>query len=270
MSLLEKPSIYNAPSVYNQGGGGGGGSFTVDIGGGVSQELTFPPYLVPVEYIDNSNLAHNNFCLYASEQIPIVGNASNLYIKFVLKANANALTENAETKPYNFTPGFISGSNDEIRANIRKYNGNGIVTIICGNKNQTFSDVDYTKKLTLITDTAHNLFTLKQNESSQTLTDNRTPPTKNFGRVSIFNYDLVGPSIFRGSFFYGYIKNSSTNELYSLLVPARAKNDNDTKPYIVECVSGSVAINCSQNLSTSGIEFGPDIDLSSEIPDWIT
>ena len=53
MSLLEKPSIYNAPSVYNQGGGDG--SFTVDMGGGVKQVFTLPPYLTPVEYIDNSN-----------------------------------------------------------------------------------------------------------------------------------------------------------------------------------------------------------------------
>lgn len=267
------PSIYNAPSVYNQGGGGDG-SFNVDLGGGVSQTLVFPPYLVPVEYIDNSNANTNNtFCMMASEQIPVATQKTDLYIKFVFQANKNFIGNYDTAKPYNYTPAFIYNGSDEIRANVRKNSitGDGIIEPVFGYRTVLFSPVDLDKKLTLITRSINGLFILQEEGGTpQVQTDTRAAPSKNMGHVMIFNYQTVANQIFRGKIFYGYIKNETTGEILSLLVPARSKNTDDKKPYIVECVSGSVLINCSEDLNALGFEFGPDIDLSNEIPGWIT
>lgn len=266
------PRIYNGDGIYN-GGGGGSGTFDVDIGGGVSQTLVFPPYLVPVEYIDNSNANTNNtFCMMAAEQIPVATQKTDLYIKFVFQANKNYIGYNT-VKPYNYTPAFIYNTNDEIRANVRlnSITGDGIVEPVFGYRSVTFSPVDLDKKLTLITRSINGHFILQEEGGMpQVQTDTRTAPSKNMGHVMIFNYQTVANQNFRGKIFYGYIKNETTGEILSLLVPARSKNTDDKKPYIVECVSGSVLINCSEDLNALGFEFGPDIDLSSEIPNWIT
>lgn len=266
------PRINNGDGIYN-GGGGGGGSFVVDLGGGVSQTLVFPPYLQPVEYIDTSNVTDTQFCMLGAEQIPVVGNASKFFVKFVIKVNKSKITSTAQNcKPYNYTPPFIFSTSNECRANCRISNNNeGIVEINFGNRSSIFYPVDFDKKLTLITNAKQDLFQLMQDDAITNYTDNRSVPGRNFGFAMIFNYQTTSGQNFNGRVYYGYIKHVETNEIYSLIVPARAKDPNDTKPYIVECVGGSVLCNCSESLpGGSGVEFGPDIDLSDEIPNWIT
>ena len=263
-----KPSIYNAQSVYNQGGGSG--TFKVDIGGGVYQTLVFPPYLIPVEYIDNSNNSDNNFCLMASEQMPIASQANNLFIKFVIKANKNYLGDSGNRNVvYKYIPQWMFSNNNDIRASVSKNNNNNpLVTLYFGNKTHTFSINNIDSKLTLIMNASVNKFIVFDDEGFyQEYTDSRVPPAYNFGHVSVFN-SMYETKIYKGSFYYGYVANNSTKEILSLLVPARAKNLNDKKPYIVECVGGSVLINCSENLNTTGFEFGQDINLD-EIQQYI-
>lgn len=263
------PRIYNGAGIYN--GGGDSGTFDVDLGGGVSQTLVFPPYLQPVEYIDMSKYTGDKtFRILNAEQIPIAANASNLFVKFVIQTSYENSTDDPQ-KPINYLEPFNNGTNNEIRANVRKLtNGDGYIDLVYGWAAPYFTPVDLSKKLELIIDAKNNSFKVKEiGGTTKTSINSSTKPAVNIGRLITFQSHSVN-AFFYGRIFYSYIKNSDTNEIYSLAIPARAKDPNDTKPYIVECVSGSVGCNYSTDLTNNGVEFGPDIDLSSEIPNWIT
>lgn len=259
--IENKPSIYNAPSVYNQGGGGG--SFDVDLGGGVSQTLVFPPYLVPVEYIDVSGYTGNKkFTIDCPEQIPIADNRSDLYVKYSVQADISKLSTTLQ-KPFCYNPFETSTGNDQIRGGIRLLdNGDGYVTITCGWASHSFDPVDLSKRINFIVDSKQNLFRVEEiGGETHTATDSRRDPEQNVGHLLLFHANDSN-TFFYGRIFYGYIRNATTKELYSFAIPARAKDPNDKKPYFVDAVSGSVGINVYNDLSTDGIEFGPDIDLS--------
>lgn len=70
MSLFEKPSIYNAPSVYNQGGGGGGGVKPLpdDYTKLMYAELTDNSTLVTVDLFENNE---KNFSFFDVASINI-------------------------------------------------------------------------------------------------------------------------------------------------------------------------------------------------------
>ena len=266
MSLLEKGSVYEQPSVYNQGGAPS--SVDVDING-VVNTIVFPPYLVPVEYVDMSNYTGDKtFTIECPEQIAIVDNVSKLVSKFVIKADDSKVTRTLQ-KPYNYLDQYISSNND-VRAYLNKDNyGVGHVCIICGIRNYDLTPIDFTKKLTLVNRNKQNLFqVIEEGGSTRSGTDSRSMPTRNYGRLLLF-HSHDSNTFFYGRIYYGYMYNEDTNELLSIVIPARAKDENDKKPYFVECVTGSVGTNVSVDASTSGIEFGPDIDLS-EIQDYFT
>lgn len=267
--IENKPSIYNAKSVYNQGGGSG--TFDVDLGGGVSQTLVFPPYLVPVEYIDMSEYTGNKkFVIECPEQMPILDNRSDLYIKFSVQVNISKLSTTAQ-KPFCYIPIESSTGNDYIWASIYLTNGGeGRVTIVCGWASHSFTPVDLSKRLNLIVDSKLDLFKVVEiGGATHSATDTRRDPEQNVGRLLLFHGNDAN-TFFYGKIFFGYVRNATTNKLYSLVIPARSKDPNDKKPYFVEAVSGSVGINVYNDLSTEGVVFGPDIDLSNEIPGWIT
>lgn len=265
--IENKPSIYNAPSVYNQGGALS--SVDVDING-VVNTIVFPPYLVPVEFVDMSNYTGlKTFRILNTEQIPIAANANNLFVKMVIQTSYEKATDDPQ-KPINYLEPFTNGTNNEIRANIRKLsNGDGYIEIVYGLASPYFTPVDLSKKLELIIDAKNDSFKVKEiGGTTKTSINGSTKPAVNIGRLITFQSHNVN-AFFYGRIFYSYILNSVTKEIYSLVIPARAKDPNDTKPYMVECVSGSVGCNYSSDLTTGGIEFGPDIDLS-EIQNYFT
>lgn len=266
-----KPSIYNAQSVYNQGGGSG--AFDVDIGGGVSQTLVFPPYLKPVEYIDTSNISDNKFSLFAANQVPIISNRNNLYCKFSFKVNRDKMSGTTQKNIFCYREEFSSGTTEEIKAYVNLDNNLDKVSLAAflGPKAVSFYPIDVSKKIILTMDATNSSFTIDIDGLTNTKTNSNNLINTNIGVTTLYNYQNISTTIFLGRIYFGYIKNKSTNEILSMMIPARAIDDNDKKPYFVECVSGSVAINGSSNLPGGyGIEFGPDIDLSEEIPNWIT
>lgn len=260
-----KPSIYNAQSVYNQGGASG--TFDIDIGG-VSQTLVFPPYLQPVEYIDTSEYTTGKLNIVGSRQISSASDASQYFIKLALQANKNKW-DNYYVEGLYITPGLkVGGTTSDIRFTFSK---SGIANATVGGVVASISSIELNQKLFLEYDLTTRIFTIKSingilataNGSSGAL------PTVDIGWYALFNNMQDSPNyIFRGKIFYSYIKKG--DEVVALFVPARRKDGSNSQPYIVECVSGSVALNCSSNSNTLGIEFGPDINLSNEIPGWIT
>ena len=254
MSVREKSSVYEQPSVYNQGGGGS--SFDVDIGGGISQTFVFPQYLQPVEYISLENYTANNFSLLGCSQVQA---AQDYYFKTKFSVNYNKMGNDYEV-PFDFAPAYHHNDNHEIRISVNylKY-----IIVGFGSANIQFSSLDYDKTMIVEVDCPHNLFKLSYADGSNSFsrTDTRNKGTRNMGQWTFFNYfQTTAAQTFHGKIYYTYLKQG--NSAKALWVPARSKDANDKKPYIVECVAGSVGVNCSENASITGIEFGPDIDLS--------
>lgn len=257
--IENRPSIYNATSVYNQGGGVS--TFDVDINN-VTNTLLFPAYLTPVEYIDLSNYTgEKTFTIECPEQIDIVANASKLVSKYVIKADASKVTSTIQ-KPYNYFD-ISETSNNEVRAYLTKDSNNvGHVFIICGIRQKDLSPIDFSKKLALINKNSQNLFEVREEGGNvYSGTDNRSMPKRNYGRLLLFHSNDSN-TFFYGRIYYGYMYNEVTGKILSIVIPARSKDENDKKPYFVECVTGSVGTNISPDSSVNGIEFGPDIDLS--------
>lgn len=249
------PNIYNAPGVYNQGGGGG--VFTVDLGGGVSQELTFPPYLVPVEYIDFENYTSNVFQMTAPVQF-YLENADELFIKIAFDTSKIGSTEYVLS---GYPAIGESGSNayptllvqPSKRVKINYGNVGADVTgpnfhtddyILIDYKNQT--------KTLLVKDGFGN-------SQSYTSTNSYNNPYQGFFSLFGLNHQSP-PHNFHGKIFYCWIKNG--DKVKALFVPARFKDTGNNNPYFVECVKGTIGYNTAKNWSISGISFGHDIDLS--------
>lgn len=261
--IENKPSIYNAQSVYNHGGGGDG-SFEVDIGGGVPQTLVFPPYLQPVEYISLENYTANNFCLFGCSQIPF---RNDYKFRFVLSADPSKMG-NDYNAVFSLLSPFNPNNNQEIMITAREA---GSILPNYGQASHNFTSLDLTKKIIVDVNASNGVFKISYSDGgSFTYTDTRVKGSENYGQWNFFNiYGTASAQTFHGKFFYSYLKRPD-DTLAALWIPAKAKDANDTKPFIVDCVAGSVGVNCSRNSTTTGIEYGPDIDLSEEIPNWIT
>lgn len=256
MSLLEKPSIYNQASIYNQGGA----SSSVDVNiNGVVTTLVVPPYLVPVEYIDSSDYTAN-LQIGLSSQIPAAADSSKYMFKAVLKQTLDKMTNDQTYRIFGYSPYGKYNNNYELRASTRLYNGNGLLDVFYGFNSNQFSAVDFSKKLTLRINAAQKRFTVsEENGATQTYVDSRSYPSKNFTQIFVFNYNSNSAESFKGRFYYAWI--TKDNVIISALIPCRSKDTNDKKPYIADVVSGAIGVNNSENLFTTGIEFGPDIDL---------
>lgn len=250
------PSIYNAPSVYNQGGGGSS-EFIIDIGGGVSQKMTFPPYLVPVEYINFEDYTANAFCMLAPVQFYLENN-DELFFKIAFD------TSKIVTAEYIFSGYPALGENGSniyptlyVQSSKRvKINYGNVGAEITGPNLHTddYITIDYKNqtKTLLVKDGFGN---------SQTNTSTNSYNNPYQGYFSLFGLNHQSPVYnFHGKIFYGWIKNG--DKVKALFVPARFKDTGNSNPYFVECVKGTIGYNVSKNWSTSGIAFGPDIDLS--------
>lgn len=253
------PRINNGAGVY-QNGGGGDGSFKIDVGGGVEQNFIIPPYLVPVEYIDTSEYTTGKLNIIGSKQINSASDAAQYFVKLAVQADKNKWGNYFVDSLY-LTPGLkVGGTNSDIRFTFGK---NGLVTAIVGGVTASISNMNLDQKLFLECDLTTRIFTIKSiNGILATATGSSGAlPSVNIGWYSLFNNMQDSPNyIFRGKIFFSYIKKG--DEVVALFIPARRKDGSNFLPYIVECVSGSVALNCSSDSSTSGISFGPDIDLS--------
>lgn len=251
------PRIYNGAGVY-QNGGGVGGTFNVDIGGGVSQEMTFPPYLVPVEYINTSDYTGSLFGIRGIWQVELDTQNDNYTSKIAY--DVNKVTNNDSVMGTDL-PFGNSGSNSTIVFKARptkqiQFYYASIQNDITG-ANLHVDDYIIVKykganKQLLVYDGFGN--------SYSHLSNNGHVVVKN----GLWNFLSSAPGSpqypFHGQWFYSHIEKDGF--VKALWVPARLKDSSNTQPYIVECVSGVVGINCSNNWSTSGIAFGPDIDLS--------
>lgn len=252
--IENRPGIYNAPSVYNQGGGDG--TFKVEAGS-IEQTLNFPPWLVPVEHIDLSDYAGTIFGIAGSWQLQL-NNLDDLRCKF--SYDPNKLLINGERL---FVSGISLGEggyNNTIDFNVNQskqvtlYYGN----VQCSVQNASFDPssgmyVKYTGDL-------RRLYVVDGNGTSSTYNATSSYNTPKQGRWSLFGANQSPSYPFHGKIHYLAITNGDT--IRSLFIPARAKNSANHQPYVVECVTGVVGINWSNNWSTSGIVFGHDIDLS--------
>lgn len=265
--IENKPSIYNAQSVYNQGGGGDG-SFEVDIGGGVSQTLVFPPYLVPVKYIDTSGLSTSNYNVF-----PVVNKFTtklSFKIKSVFSFDTAIINSDNNIKYVTYYHAPLGSSTDGSWNVYLGLNSFGRYFYRYGGQNFLIEQDGIfvnSDKLTFTLDVNNGLATLKD-ESGHVATRNETP-SYNFGNIGwcgvMGNQQINPPNQYRGKFYYSYIKDG--DNIVSLLIPAREKTTN--KLFMVDCVSGAAASNFAKGNDT-GVSFGPDVDLSDEIPGWIT
>lgn len=252
------PRIYNGDGIYN--GGGGDGSFEIELNG-TKTNAVFPPYLIPVEYIDTKDfLESTNFCIEIPEQID-VSQLSNFECVCKFKLTGTLV---------NSTPAYVISMypNDEItnnvdfRTSVYTKPGYNSVLIACGFCSKSFPNVDLSKDIIVKFTSSNKNFQLIEIDGSQyNYTDTRNLLTKNLSQANIFNEKFAINGVFKGRFFYSFISND--DKVSSLIIPARAKDVNDKKIYMVECVSGSVGINFSSNIITSGAIFGPDIDLDN-------
>lgn len=264
MSLFEKSSVYEQPSIYNQGGVDG--SFNVDIGG-VSQKLVFPPYLVPVEYIDASAITTSNYYVF-----PVVNKfttKATFKIKTVFSFDSAIIDSDINNKNilnYHAPLGSSTDSSWLIELGV---NSGGRYSYRFGGKNFFIQDSNFvnTDKLTMILDVSQGLATL-YDESGHYKTHSETPSYTfgNIGWCGVFgDQRTTPPNQYRGKLYYSYIQDGNT--IVTLLIPAREKNTN--KLFMVDCVSGCTVSNFATGNDT-GVSFGPDIDLSEEIPSWFT
>ena len=254
--IENKPSIYNAPSVYNQGGGGG--SFEVDIGGGVSQTFIFPSYLLPVEYIDTSDYTGSLFGIRARWQVELDTQNDNYTSKIAY--DVNKVTNN-DTVMGSDLPFGDSGFNSTIVFKARPTKQ--ILFYYAAIQNDTTGTNLHVDDYIIVKYKGANKQLLVYdgfgNSSSHT-SNNGHVVVKN-GLWNFFSDGAGYPQYpFHGKWFYSYIEKGGA--IKALWVPARLKDSSNNQPYIVECVSGVVGINSSNNWSTSGMAFGPDIDLS--------
>lgn len=262
------PRIYNGNGIYN-GGAGDSSSFDIVVNG-VTNTLVFPAFLTPVEYIDMSEYSgQKTFTIFNAEQIPVADNKNNLFIKIAIQTSYEKAT-NQEQKPINYLEPFVNSNNNEIRFNIRKLpNNDGYIDLMYGRATASITPVDLSKKLELSIDVINSLYKVKEiGGVTKTSVVSSTKPSVNIGRLMSFHSHEAN-TFFYGRIFYAYIMNGVTNELYSLVIPARSKDQNDNKPYMVECVSGTVGCNYGPDLTTSGVQFGSDIALD-DIGDYIT
>ena len=258
------PTIMNAPTIYQTGGGGS--TFDVDIGGGVKQTLVFPPYLQPIEYIDTSNISEDHyFGLIMAAQIQGQAAANDYVIKCAFSPNENAIQSNERRTIFTYTAPYMYGDTyKEISVIVTKDGTKNTIIPVFGTFSPWLENFDFSKKFEVVIDVPSNEVRIYNDGTlNRSQTMNATPPSYNLGQVMLMNYQNIDKRVFKGKYFYTYIIDSSNNKIISLLIPARAKAPTDTKPYIVDCVSGAVAINSGLNLNVSGIVFGPEIDLNN-------
>lgn len=250
------PRINNGAGLY-QNGGGGSGAFEIDIGGGVSQELTFPPYLVPVEYINFEDYTENAFCMLAPVQFYLENNDELL---FKIAFDTSKVGSNAYV--FSGWPAIgESGSNAYPRLFV---NSSKTVDVNYGNVGVSITGANLHTEDYILVDYKNQTKTLLVKDgfgNSQTYTSSNSYNNPYQGYCSLFGMNhQSNPYNFKGKIYYGWIKNG--NKVKALFVPARFKDTGNTNPYFVECVKGTIGYNVSKNWSTSGIAFGPDIDLS--------
>lgn len=250
------PRINNGAGVY-QNGGAGSGAFEIDIGGGVSQELTFPPYLVPVEYINFEDYTANAFYLSAPVQF-YLENADELFIKVAFDTSKIGSTE------YVFGTGTSIGENGNNTKATLYVQPSKRVGINYGNVGADVTGANFHTEDYIIINYKNQTKTLLVKDgfgNSQSYTSTKSYNSPYEGTFTLFGLDRQTPAYnFHGKIFYCWIKNG--DKVKALFVPARFKDTGNTNPYFVECVKGTIGYNVSKNWSTSGIAFGPDIDLS--------
>lgn len=265
MSLFEKCSVYNQPSVYNQGGGGGGVStFDIDLNG-EKNTLFWSPYLTPVEYIDSSDYTGSNLSILMATQLQL---DSNDEIAVFISYDRNKCSWG--NRPFYGDPAIgVTGSNNAITCTtgFNSNYGNGF-SIYYGNVQTSLDSfaiheedkvcikLKLSNKTLYVSDEHGNTFT------NQSYSAYNTPIE---GAFSVFGLSYQNPTqSFHGKFYMAYIRNG--NKIKAAFVPARNKENN--QPYIVNVANGAVGVNQTNELNTV-LEFGPDIDLS-EIQDYFT
>lgn len=262
--MCGNPRIYNGDGIYN--GGGGSGTFDVDLGGGVSQTLVFPPYLIPVKYIDLSNTA-GNISILGARKFECKDNYSAKTVFSLKSSNMSTVNYIFNCQPplgHNGTAAFkFSVEKGSSHISWRYFFSGLLHTNTADNLNWdtdiiTASYVAAQKKVTLIDEHG---FTSSNSSSS--------PSMNPIGSWTIAGDNFVSNvNTMRGKFYYSWLRDDLTNKLIALWVPARDKN-NTNIPYIVDCVGGAVGLNYAVG-TVSGTEFGEDIDLSSDVNAWIT
>ena len=243
-----KPSIYNAQSVYNQGGGG---SFDVVVNDN-KQTLFFPTYLTPVEYIDSSTEL-NHFNLVSSRQYEIQNNVTyKCVIEGDLTKTNKTIFRFAAAKGYTGSNAYIecllSGTSNYIKFNVNNQNP----WVNCTNfSGIIFIEYRGTTRTLIVKDSNGHIAS-----DTDTHTINNGVKLAPFG---VFSGPELGNSndYFKGKFYRAFAVKE--NELLFYLQPCKNKDTNEA--YIVELVTGSIGKNNTDNFTPSP-SFGPEIDLT--------
>lgn len=236
--IENKPSIYNAQSVYNQGGGGGG-------------SILIPWYLQPVEYIDTrlclgsidiilpwqyeqnvndeifvylSDLALDGLCAFSL--CPALGpGVTNPFFEIFRKSNGEYGVYNRYMMP-DITPGALHPDDmlefkfttNESRATIKDQHGNTRTNTQYGGFN-----------------------------------------SGKWGTVSIFGIAGQYTQTSKCVFYKAALKNG--NDVKMGVIPCRNKINGE--PCVVEVTSGIVGKNYTEQIDLTGVVFGPDIDINN-------
>ena len=237
-----KPSIYNAQSVYNQGGSGGGGG-----GGGY-----IPDYLQPVAYIDTS-AASGKICMVMPWQ-------KTLDSAMDFQAVVSKVTKS--TAGHFFVAGQVANENIS-NGNLDAYINTNYAWCFFGNIQldvsvSGFNLMDEIKyKLT----GSQKKFTCSDSGGAhtQTSTSSSSYNYPKWGIIGIFgNPKQSDPYTFYGRFHYAWIKKG--DERLLCVIPCRHKVTGE--PYVMDIVTGVVGKNWTNKFDMSDVSFGPDIDES--------
>lgn len=251
--IENKPSIYNAPSVYNQGGGGY--NFDVEINGNTNT-LVFPPYLVPVQYLDGS--------VVTGEIVPVMSTQLQAKSTYIIKCVFSLKISDMKTTNYvfDFYPAYDSGSTSHIKVFVEKSSSN--IRFVVSYSNWSFwvnaNSLQWdTDKITVKLDANQKKF-LASDEHNNSVAGSVTSALNQdkYGLCSIMGQTLSNEYPLYGKFYYCYIQDG--DNVAGLWIPCR-RNDGNINFYIADCVRGSVGINYTGVFDAPGQVFGPDINL---------
>lgn len=246
--IQNKPSIYNAQSVYNQGVGGGGG------GGGTYH---IPDFLQPVEYYLNTSPTANNFgafipfkCVWDSATYKWECSVAYPGTTYADTNNVRVFSTKAFTDDasVNNTMAFdYRGSDGQFWARVGfaqsdGYNGWG------GNTGK----ITFTMKYRTVTATLGG--------TTKTATSSYTPlASYDVSGVRVGGEPFITGETWTGnSKFYEVKFYDDSNDLIFWAVPCRHKFTGDL--YILDVIGGNYSSNLKKSVNT-GITFGPDITI---------
>ena len=236
--IQNEHSVYEQPSVYNQGGGGNG-------------SILVPWYLQPVEYIDTRLCAGSIDIILPWQYEQNIDDEIFVYMSDLQQDGLCAFSLCPALGPSVTNPFFVI---------FRKSNGEYAV-------HNRYMMPDITPGALHPDDILE--FKFNTNESRATITDQHGNTRTNtqyggfnsgkWGTVSIFGIEGQYTQTSKCVFYKAALKNG--NNVKMGVIPCR--NTINGEPCVVEVTTGIVGKNYTNQIDLTGVIFGPDIDINN-------